>query len=99
MAAATVVRMESKPEDKPAEAPSTALTVAGTTLPIDMSQIPEHLREMIMGAAAGTAAALQRQEAEQPEFYGHAPTDLNREFSDLPRPAQGGRRRPSQRRP
>lgn len=64
----------------------------------DLERLSQEDRDAFMKvfyAGIGAAAAMQAGEADMtgvnlPEFYGKSPTDLRREFSPLPRPAQGG---------
>ena len=71
---------------------------------LDLDRMSPEMREQVTKAyvaGAGAAAAIQaQQEIENvnvKEFYGHSPTDLRREFTDLPKPTQGGGRRQSTR--
>jgi hypothetical protein len=72
--------------------------INGHSLP-DLDRLSPEDRDAFMKvfmAGVGAAAAIQAQEAIDagdiniPEFYGKSPTDLRREYSKLPRPAQGG---------
>lgn len=82
--------------ERPAQ-PSHALAVLNGHLP-DLDRLSEEDRAAFMKvfyAGIGAAAAIQAGETDMtgvnlPEFYGKSPTDLRREFSPLPRPAQGG---------
>lgn len=62
----------------------------------DLDRMSEADREAFMRvfmAGVGAAAAMQTEipvDVNIKEYYGTAPTDLRREFSSLPRPAQGG---------
>jgi hypothetical protein len=68
----------------------------------NLDQLTAKEREQFMQAfraGVGAAAALhgEPEGVNVKEFYGQSPNDLRREFTTLPKPAQGGSRRPSQR--
>jgi hypothetical protein len=67
----------------------------------DLDRLTAKEREQFMQAfraGVGAAAAMQGEPegVNVKEFYGRSPTDLKREFTTLPKPAQGGSRRPSE---
>lgn len=67
----------------------------------DLDQLTAKEREMFMNAfraGVGAAAAMSPETVgvNVKEYMGTAPNDFRREFSPLPKPAQGGSRRPSQ---
>ena len=84
--------------------PKQELIPADRSTMLDLDRLSPEERERVTAAyvaGAGAAAAIQaQQELENvnvKEFYGHSPTDLRREFTTLPKPAQGGGRRSGQR--
>src|SRR5215831_14609406 len=80
-----------------------ALAVPASGLLPDLDRLSAEDRDRVLKvflAGVGAAAAMQAQtdmaNVNVREYYGQAPTDLRREFSTLPRPAQGGSRRRSE---
>lgn len=77
------------------------MPVENTGLP-DLDRLTPEERDRVTKAymaGIGAAAALQADmtDINVREYYGRSPNDLRREFTTLPKPAQGGSRRPSER--